>query len=201
MWWISIMQKPSNSGPLLLSGFFCLRSYLLTWAYVIWLVPSGFYYYFRALLGDVQLYWVQWALLSLISEDNHCAMCLCVQIPSAHQSRVSLIIGVALLQCHPHRRSRSTQMISLTAILTTLLSPCDYVTPPHRQILWVGGALCYWLLGALTTWGFGLGGFRCWLQLMHCAYLVMKSKYFIQGQESKSKVNRICGMIEFSVWS
>jgi len=33
----------------------------------------------------------------------------------------------------------------------------------------------------LTTWGSGSESFRCWLQLMHCVYLLTKSMYFVQG--------------------
>ena len=39
-----------------------------------------------------------------------------------------------------------------------------------------------------TTWGLGMEGFRHWLQVMHCTYLLTKSEYFMQGQESKSEV-------------
>ena|SRR5882724_9835832 len=80
-----------------------LRSYHLTQAYFIWSIPFGFYYYFRAPLGDVQPYPVQWVLLSLISEDNHSTIVrVCSLSHWLTLSEVSLIVGVVLLYFHPH---------------------------------------------------------------------------------------------------
>jgi len=50
-------------------------------------------------------------------------------------------------------------------------------------LLSVVSTLCYRLLGDS-----GLEGFRHWLQLVHCTYLLLRSKHFVWGQESKSEV-------------
>src|SRR5882724_8407148 len=54
------------------------------------------------------------------TEDNHCTSLWCVHILSTCPSGVSLRVGVALLECYPHRRSNSTQKTPLTTIFTTL---------------------------------------------------------------------------------
>ena len=50
----------------------------------------------------------------------------------------------------------------------------------------------------LSAWGLGLEGFRHWLQLMCCACLYSKSKYFVWTEGQSLRSSKFCGTSEFS---
>ena len=123
--------------------------------------------------------------------------CLCVHIPLANISGVSLIVGVTLSQCCPDILPLESlsplilivfnvypplMLFPMPLLFQSLLLPQIFF--PCLKKLSVSGG--HTLLP--IAWGLGSEGFGYWLQLMHCTCLLLRSEYFVQSQELKSKV-------------
>jgi len=54
---------------------------------------------------------------------------------------------------------------------------------------------------ALPLFGAWIGGFRCWLQLVHCAYLLTSLSILYRAESQSPRSSKIHGIMEFSIWS
>ena len=120
-----------------MSGLFSLKLYLPSWGHIVWPKLMSFTPFCPSSNISLELCSGMfnhtqcsgcssvWSLRITTALGNvlHCVStvvhyklrittvlaCLCGHILSTDPSGVSLRVGVALLQCHPHRRSNSTQ--------------------------------------------------------------------------------------------
>ena len=70
----------------------------------------------------------------------------------------------------------------------SMLPPDPTISPLTPPIVLPFFGLSGGCTALLTAWGSGSEGFRCWLQLLHCTYLLSMSEWFVQGWELKSEV-------------
>ena len=90
------------------------------------------------------------------------------------------------LSTHP-RPPRPPDLASLMTQVQQCLQQCGITTPDIADVYGPTGCtaassvVSSWHTALLNSWGLEFKGFGHWLQLMCCAYLLSRSKYFMWG--------------------